>query len=90
VRPDKQAPSKAEGRGSWAGMVRCFQQSMSECIKYMTRDVGINAKQNNQEHNTILFGRLDGSGNTKRGFWACFSDKSRKTEEVFVGWKGRP
>ena len=56
----------------------------------MTRAVGINTKQNNQENNTISFGRLDGSRNTKRGFGACFSDKSKNTEEVFVGWKGRP
>jgi hypothetical protein len=24
------------------------------------------------------FGRLEGSRNTKRGFWVCFSEKSKK------------
>jgi len=33
---------------------------------------------NNQENNKILFGRLEGSRITKRGFWACFSEKSKK------------
>jgi hypothetical protein len=54
------APVEAEGRGSWADMVHCFQQSMRECIKYMIPAVGINMKQNNQENNNILFGRLEG------------------------------
>ncbi len=68
ARPDA-APAEAEGRGSWADMVRCFQQSMRECIKYMIRGAGINTKQNYQEINNILFGRLEGSRNPKRGFW---------------------
>jgi len=35
----------------------------------MIRAVGTNMKQNNQENNIICFGRLEGSWNTKRGFW---------------------
>ena len=43
--------------------------------------VGINTKQNNQENNNILLGRLEGSRNiTRRGFWACFSEKRKKSD----------
>ena len=49
----------------------------------MIRAVGINMKQNNQENNNILFGRLEGSKNTKRGFWARFSEKRKKGEKFW-------
>ncbi len=87
ARPDA-APAEAEGQGSWADMVRCFQQSMRECIKYMICAVGINTKQNYQENNNILFGRLEGSRNPKRGFWACFSKKSKKMVKSFCRLEG--
>ncbi len=45
---------------------------------------------NNQENNKILFGRLEGSRITKRGFWACFSEKSKKRWNLLVNWKQRP
>ncbi len=32
----------------------------------------------------------EGSRNPKRGFWACFREKSKKWWKVFVGWKVRP
>jgi hypothetical protein len=80
ARPDV-APAEAEKRGSWADMARCFQQSIRECMKFMKRAVGINTKQNNQENVYIFLGRLDGSRNTKRGFWVCFSEKSKKGEK---------
>ena len=44
----------------------------------MIHAVGINMEQNNQENNKLFFGKLEGSRNTKRGFWVCFSDKSKK------------
>jgi hypothetical protein len=36
--------------------------------------------KNKQENNIILLGRLECSRNTKRGHWACFSKKSKKSE----------
>jgi len=64
ARPEA-APEEEEGGGSWADMVHCFQQSM-----------GINMKKKKkQEKNIFIFGRQEGSRNTKRGFWACFSEK---------------
>jgi len=36
--------------------------------------------KNKQETNNISFGRLEGSRITKRCFWACFSKKSKKSE----------
>jgi len=36
--------------------------------------------KNNQENNNIIFGRLEGLRNTKRGLWACFGEKSKKGE----------
>ena len=77
AQPDA-APAEAEGRGSWADMVRCFQQSMRERIKYMICAVGIDTKQNNQENNNRLFVLGGWKFNTKRGFWVCFSKKSKK------------
>ncbi len=52
--------------------------------------MGINIKQKSKENNNILFGRLEGSRITKRGFWACFSNKHKKRLKVFVGCKDRP
>jgi hypothetical protein len=53
--------------------VRCFQQSMRECIKYiMIRAVGINTKQNNQENNIILYVRLEGSEEYQKGVLGVF------------------
>jgi hypothetical protein len=46
----------------------------------MIHAVGINMEQNNQENNKLFFGKLEGSKNTKRGFWVCFSEKSKKGE----------
>jgi len=40
--------------------------------------------ENTQENNNILFGRLEGSRITKRVFWACFSEKSKKKGENFL------
>ena len=78
------SPAEAEGRGSGADMAAFnIQQSMRECR--------INTKQNyNQENNIFLGGGLEGSMNTKREFWVCFSKKSKKGKKVFVGWKDRP
>jgi hypothetical protein len=56
----------------------------------MIHAVGINMEQNNQENNKLLFGKLEGLRNTKRGFWVCFSDKSKKRGGETSGWKGRP
>ena len=56
----------------------------------MIHAVGINMEQNNQENNKLFFGRLEGSRNTKRGFWVCFSKKSKKRGKFYVGWKVRP
>ena len=50
-----------------------IQQSMRECK--------INMKQNNNQVNNIFEGMLEGSRNTKRGFWACFSKKIKKGEK---------
>ncbi len=52
--------------------------------------VGINTKQNSQKNNDICFGRLQGSRNAKRGFWVCFSEKSKKREKVLGGCKHWP
>jgi hypothetical protein len=43
--------------------------------------MGINMNENIQESNNILFGRLEGSRITTRGFWACFSNKNKKGEK---------
>jgi len=40
--------------------------------------LGINVNENKQENNNILFGKLEGSRITKRGFGVCFSEKSKK------------
>jgi hypothetical protein len=40
--------------------------------------MGINMIKNIQETKNILFGRLEGSRIKKRGFGACFSNKSKK------------
>lgn len=37
------------------------------------------------ENNNISFGRLEGSRIAKRGFWACFSKKSKKRENFSSG-----
>ena len=60
----------------------------------MIHAVGINMEQNNQENNKLFFGGLEGSRNTKRGFRACFSEKSKKGENftsagrfgLIIGW----
>jgi hypothetical protein len=43
--------------------------------------------KNKQENKNISFGRLEGSRITKRWFWVCFSERSKKRGKVFVGWK---
>jgi len=43
--------------------------------------------ENTQENNNILFGRLEGSRITKRVFWACFSEKSKKKVRTFCWLK---
>ena len=40
--------------------------------------------------NYFLVCRLEGSRNTKRGFWVCFSKKSKKRGKFYVGWKVWP
>jgi hypothetical protein len=32
--------------------------------------------------NNIFGGRLEGSRNTKRGFWVCFSERSKKRKKT--------
>ncbi len=53
------------------------------CIKYMIRAVGINTKQNNQENNNILFGRLEGSRITKKGVLGVFWREKQKMVKSF-------
>jgi hypothetical protein len=60
-------------------------------IQQSMRESRINTKKNNnQVNNNICFGRLESSRNTKRGFWACFSEKSKKKGGGTSGWKDRP
>jgi hypothetical protein len=40
--------------------------------------VGINGTKTIVKNNNLIFGRLEGSRNTKRGFWACFSEEYKK------------
>jgi hypothetical protein len=47
--------------------------------------MGINMNKNIQENKNFSFGRLEGLRIKKRGFWACFSDKTKKKGKVFVG-----
>ena len=58
---------EAEGQGSWANMVHCFEQSsMRESVFNMIHAVGINTEQNNQFF--FFFNWPEGSRITKRGF----------------------
>ena len=57
-----------------------IQQSMRECIKCMMRAVGINTKQNNQEHNTFGGGGWKARGIPKGGFGRVLARKAKKGE----------
>ncbi len=48
--------------------------------------MGISMNQNVQENKNKMFGRLEGSRIKKRGFWVCFSNKTKKWGK-FVGCK---
>jgi hypothetical protein len=54
----------------------------------MIRVVGINMKQNNQENNNIIFGRLEGLRNTpKGGYGLVLARKAKKGEKfLLAGW----
>jgi hypothetical protein len=56
--------------------------------------MGINMIENIQETKTILFVRLEGLRIKKRGFGACFSDKSKKRgkkgKAVSISIKAQP
>jgi hypothetical protein len=86
ARPDA-APAEVEGRGSWADMVCCFQQSMRERIKYMIRAVGINTKQNNHENNIIFLGGWKSRGIPKGGFGHVLARKAKKGEKFLLAGK---
>ena len=53
-----------------------FQNKINEGPNNMLRE-SIQNKINRKNYN-IIFGRLEGSRNTKRGFWACFSEEYKK------------
>ncbi len=68
-------PAEAEGRGSrpiWQLFKIKLMRGPNNMLKESIRNK-INRKNNN-----IIFGRLEGPRNTKRGFWACFSKEYKK------------
>jgi hypothetical protein len=71
VRPDFPEPAEAEGQGSRVDI------AMRGVIQKLLA-TEINMKKNTQENKNISFRRLEGSRIKKRGFWACFSNKTKK------------
>jgi hypothetical protein len=71
----QRSPAEVEGRGSgpiWQLFKIKLMRGPNNMLKESIRNK-INRKNNN-----IIFGRLEGSRNTKREFWACFSEEYKK------------
>jgi hypothetical protein len=64
------------GRARERADMAAFQNKINEGPNNMLRE-SIRNKINRKNYN-IIFGRLEGSRNTKRGFWACFSEEYKK------------